>query len=133
MTASKTIHEYRTILDFSNKVSKNIIKQSLQNAEVLSICPDKNSVTYIENEIKVGMYTVHLHLHNYETNIRNLRGHGRFSISIHQTGNTQANYLESKFKDQPWVKRNDKADLRIQDLINIIYYCNRLNQLKIFL
>jgi hypothetical protein len=139
MTAIRAHQERRTILDFSNgKYSKNRIKQALRTCNIESIKQGsgRDEYTFFTNEIKVGMYTIRLHLpFDSSKNWHKLRDYGDFEISIHESPSAPGVNLsrDSRFKSQYWSPKNYFGGLRIKHLIDIIAYCHRLDKLKAFL
>ncbi len=139
MTAIKAHQERRLILDFSGgKYSKNKIKQALRQCSVVSVkqTDERNEYIIFDNEIKVGMYTIKLHLpFDSSKNWNKLRDYGDFEISIHDrhTGPSIDLARDSRFRTQYWIKYNFFGKLRIKHLIDIIAHCQRLDKLKAFL
>lgn len=161
MTAVKAKQENRVILDFSDrKYSKNQIKQSLRKVEILSQYEEGNrSFIFIQNLIKIGMYTIRLWLPgDASPNWIKLKDYNDFAISIHEEQRkpiliikgrsvgpstqfandfVKNNNIEltkdDRFKGQYWVSHNFFGRLHIKHLIDIIYHCQRLNLLKAFL
>lgn len=144
MSLIKGKQEFRTILDFSrSKISKNFIKQSLREAEVREVVclPDSNTYTFVENYIRVGMYQLRLSFESVDSvnNRTKLKDYGGFSVAIYER-NRKGNVLQNinlvkdkKFKDQYWVELSKSYGIRINNLVDIVMYLNRLNQLKLFL
>lgn len=135
MSAIKSTYERKTILDFTDKkITKNYILKSLREANIIQTYYGGrgNGLTYIDNEIGVGMYHIHLSL-NMIDGATKLREYGKFKISIKEGGKLINLSSDSRFKSQDWVKLNQNNKLKISDLINIIIYCKRLDNLKYFL
>ena len=138
MTLVKTTLESRTILDFSKgKISKNMIKSALRSAEVLEYKKSDDSFTWIDNHIKVGMYQITLEFYERCTidPRKKLREYGSFDIIISEK--YKNNYVivvnkkrDSRFKNQYWAKG---GSLRMKNLVDVIMYLRRLNNLKAFL
>lgn len=140
MTAIKATSESRIILNFDDKCSKNLIKQSLRKCEIVSLKQDNavNEFTLYSNEIKIGMYTVVLELpFDSSLNWHKLRDYGDFQISIYDKSEPKSQSInlnkDSRFKNQYWVPKNFFGKLRIKHLVDIIAHCDRLNKLKCFL
>ena len=137
MTAIKAKSQDRVILDFSaGKCSKNRVKQALRQCDVINWDEgkeDRNELTIYENQIKVGMYTIHLEL-PFDTpeGWRKLRDYGDFQVTI-SDGRTIDLKRDGRFKNQYWVSQNFFGKLRIKHLIDIITHCHRLNKLRAFL
>ena len=143
MSTIKCRQENKTLLDFSNtkyKISKNLVKQLLRQAELLSYKRDDNHITHINHDIIIGIYKIRLSLYNeFDTKKNKLKQYGNFGFNIMELTNSCDKYgsayvllppRDKLFKNQYWYY-NDK--LRINDLANAIIYCNRLNHLKAFL
>lgn len=139
MTAIRAHQERRLLLDFSDgKYSKNKIKQALRQCNVISVKQTDEDDEYIifANEIKVGMYTIKLHLpFDSSKDWNKLRDYGDFEISIHERpGGPSINLnTDGRFRTQYWTKYNFFGKLRIKHLIDIIAHCKRLDNLKAFL
>jgi len=144
MSLIKGKQEFRTILDFSKgKVSKNMIKRALREAKVQEVTklPDSESYTFVENQIKIGMYKVRIlfpSLSAYRDR-QLLREYGGFRVAIYEVTSTGKNKvlrnikLDSKlFKNQYWVNLNPNYKIRMKNLTDIIMYLKRLDNLKIF-
>lgn len=138
MTLIRSKRENITILDFSSgKVSKNKIKQSLRNIKIVDVYnQDTKVLTITDNYIKVGMYNIKLMLptdYNPNKSSKHLRDFGCFQVGIFES-NQQINLQKDKrFSSQYWIKPNRNNTLRLPNLTDIIYYCYRLNKLKLFL
>jgi hypothetical protein len=137
MTLIKSSPEERTILDFSKgEISKNMIKSALRSAEVLEHIKSENSFTWIDNYIKIGMYQISLQF--YERNLvnsrRKLREYGSFDIVISERYRGDNAIIDRnkdvRFKSQYWIKNHK---LRMKDLVDVIMFIKRLNNLKAFL
>jgi hypothetical protein len=139
MSAIRSKHEVKTILDFSDVKNTQIyIKQSLKTAEFNQIHYHDNGigVVYVDHEIQVGMYKITLLL-NCSRDAKLLKDYGRFSITIseYEQGSRKSIDLkrDRRFKHQSWIDYNENEQLNISKLTDIIIYCNRLNRLKSFL
>lgn len=144
MSLVKGKQEFRTILDFSkDKLSKNRIKNALRKVEVLERVQNKdsNTISFIENDIVVGMYQIRLsfdYLDADRTRTR-LREYGGFRIAVyerHRKTNIIQNInllADKRFKNQYWASLNSGYNLRIKNLIDIVMFVSRLNNLKMFL
>lgn len=138
MTLIKGKRESITILDFSSgNVSKNKIKESLRNLRLKDTCAhDSKTLTIFDNYIKVGMYDIRLNLQeDYEahSSLKRLREYGGFQISISELGKEININKDRRFKSQYWVKENVKNRIRCSNLVDAIFYCSRLNNLRLFL
>lgn len=144
MSLIKGKQEFRTILDFSkSKISKNFVKQSLREAEVREVVclPETNTYTFVENEIKVGMYQLRLSFESVDSinNRTKLKDYGGFNVAIYER-NRKGNILKNinlekdkRFKDQYWVEDSKNYNIRIKNLVDVVMHLERLNQLKLFL
>jgi hypothetical protein len=144
MSLVKGKQEFRTILDFSEgKLSKNKVKNALRKVEVRELVRLENSNTLclVENDIRVGMYQIRLSFSSFDsTHTRSkLREYGGFRVNIYERnrkGNT-IQYInlsrDKRFHHQKWAKLNHDYAIRIKNLVDIIVYVSRLNQLKMFL
>lgn len=144
MSLVKGKQEFRTILDFSfNKISKNRIKQSLRQAEVLEVIQQEESsiCTFVENDIIVGMYQIRLFFNHREVGQHRtrLRDYGGFRIAIYERtrkGTVLHNInlnKDSRFKHETWIDLNKDCNVRIKNLVDIIILLQRLNSLRMFL
>lgn len=141
MSAIKCKHECKTLLDFSDtkRVSKNLVKQSLRKAEMPSYHSCDNELIHTDYDIIVGMYRIRLKLFLSDQNKSKtkLKDYGSFYIEVsepyEEPGRRKIIWTESdrRFKSQNWSCRRN--NMRINDLVNAIIYCNRLNNLKAFL
>ncbi|HEY5268310.1 MAG TPA: hypothetical protein VII94_04205 [Candidatus Saccharimonadales bacterium] len=135
MTAIKAKQEPRIIFDFSSgKYSKNKIKQILRNCEVVNGSTSKEGVTTIyHNQIKVGMYTLHLCLpYDSPFTWNKLKQFKDFGIDITDPRTIDLR-KDIRFRDKYWVMHDSFGNLRIKHLIDIIDHCCRLNKLRAFL
>ncbi len=143
MSLIKGKQEFRTILDFSKgKVSKNMIKRSLRNATVheMTQLPETGSLTFVENDIRIGIYHVRLFFSSVDAgrDRSRLREYGGFRIAIYERtskGKAMRNVsLNNKlFRNQYWVELNKGYNLRMKNLADVIMYLKRLDNLKLFL
>lgn len=134
MSAIKSKYECKEILDFSvGKITKSSILKSLRQADFVQKYYNKNGVglTYVENEIVVGMYKIHLLL-RFNNEAKKLRQYGKFQVIICDNQIIDLS-KDFRFKSQSWVKLNKKNKLTISNLVDIILYCKKLDKLKIFL
>lgn len=140
MSLIKGKQEFRTILDFSkDKLSKNMIKQALRGVEVheVSFLPESNTYTFVENEIRVGMYTIRLLFSSVSAETRTqLKEYGGFRVAIYEHKNKSLKNINldkcKLFKGQYWLSLNDGYDIRMNNLTDIIMHLKRLDNLKIF-
>lgn len=138
MTAIKARSVSRLILDFSaGKCSKNRIKNAIRNCEIVSVEPcthECNQWNIYNNQIKVGMYTIHLQLpFDGPDSWRKLKDYGDFQVTISDGGPAIDLKKDGRFKNQYWVPSNFFGKLRIKHLIDIVAHCHRLNKLRAFL
>ena len=143
MTAIKCRQEYRTLLDFSvEKVSKNSIKKLLYNAPISSYRREDNQIIYTTYEVCVGMYKIRLLLDldiiRFDVNNRvkqceskTLGESGLFYIELYEKEHYIYTDKDKRFKNQYWSPILKYAS--VNDLTDIISYCNRLHNLKAFL
>jgi hypothetical protein len=136
--------ETRTLLDFSNeRFSKNKIKQLLRNLKVEVWKLDnynvdtKTGITFVDNEIKVGIFTISINLAMASGSYKLKDFPGGMSIIIQESGRNQPPpmmWRENKlFKNQYWMSYNSMGNFKIKHLADVIHYCCRLNKLKCFL
>ncbi len=136
--------EFRTILDFSKgKLSKNKIKLALRQAEVLEIVRrEDESTAFVENFINVGMYEIRLIFPSVDASRdrSRLKEYGKFRVGIYERANfgKSMNNInlsrDRRFKNQYWVELTKEGyNLGINNLVDIIMYLHRLNNLKMFL
>jgi hypothetical protein len=143
MSLIKGKQEFRTILDFSKvKLSKNKIKEALRQAEVLEVIRrEDSSNAFVENFINVGMYEVRLIFSSIdaETTRSRLKEYGKFRVAVYERGSfgksmNNINLSKDKrFKNQYWVDLNKDYNLGINNLVDVIMYLRRLDNLKMFL
>lgn len=134
MSAIKSKYECKEILDFSvGKITKNSVLKSLRQADFIQKYHSKSGagLTYVENEIVVGMYKIHLLL-RFNSDAKKLRQYGKFQVVICDNQIIDLT-KDFRFKSQIWVKPNKKNKLTITNLVDIILYCKKLDKLKIFL
>lgn len=119
MTAIRITSEHKTILDFSDgKVSKNHIMNKLKTADFLEFkYSDKGLRTYLNYDIKVGIYTIFVDLFHTQSCARKLKDYDRFNIRILE-GNKEIDACE------------DSNPSRLADAIVL---CSKKNVLKAFL
>jgi hypothetical protein len=139
MTAIKVKTEKRIILDFSDMhYSKNKIKTALRKTEIVHARINNDFTTVFHNDIKIGMYTIHLHL-PFDSSLKwsRLKDYGDFEVSIFDTEDPKDSRIDLKrdqrFRAQYWIAKNFFGKLRIKHLIDMIVYCQRLNKLRAFL
>lgn len=137
MSAIKTRHEHKTILDLSNskRLSEGQARRLLRVTEFL----EGTSPQFIDYNIKVGSYFIHLHLINASGKPAcHLKDYGDFYISINEV-NARGKYSTIKlnrdyrFSDQYWISVNSRFQMRTKHLADVIILCQRLNNLKAFL
>lgn len=150
MTAVKSKIEFRTVLDFPSEepLSRNRVQTKLRAAEVTDAELAPHSITYINNQIKVGMYTIRLVFPDSSEAIdggdirHRLNQYGAFIIRISEnnpvnSGDDKYDFLQEiditkdrRFKCQPWAHN---MLFNMGDLVNVIIHCHRLDKLKVFL
>jgi len=134
MSLIKATRQTTVILDFSNKVTKNKIKESLRDNIILYTYYNKNKRIIFDNFIKVGDYNIQLVLDDaYDCKPKKLREFSHFQIRLFELGKEINIKTDYRFKKQKWIKDNNEHQLKIRDLVETILYCKRLNNLKIFL
>ena len=143
MSVVRARFEDKMILDFSEgKVTRNRIRQSLRDVEVIEQLQVGSIIMLRDNFIKVGMYKINIFPNAVSTEPRaHLRDYGSLGISIyeHRTRAGQPYWQiieprkDARFKKQLWVKRTKGFRIRIKHLEEIIYYCHKLNRLRAFL
>lgn len=146
MSAIKCRREYKTLLDFSDtdkKISKNLVKQLLRKAEVITYKTDGDYATITSYDIIVGSYRIRLILNTIVhyggaaeiQDHKHLKEYGSFFIELHEKKCNTYTLINTgkdiRFKDQYWS--NFAIDMRTTDLVNAVMHCKRLNQLKAFL
>ena len=141
MTCVRFGNEKRTVLDFTGDtdLSKNKIKEALRALQITTIghTEDKGA-HYIENQIRVGMYTVKIYPGVME-GFHSLKEFGDMFVQICETGSDVPISLKNdgRFKNQYWVKSGTSQasaqHIKINTLTDIIKYCYRLDKLKAFL
>ena len=137
MSLFKGGYEARSILDFSKgKISKNFIGQLLRKTEII----EYDQSIFIDNYISVGMYKIHLFFVEPPSHEPSpLKKCGEFSVAIFEVNhkNNVSQHIslskDIRFKNQYWVSLSYKSQLKIKNLIDIIMYVKRLNNLKLFL
>lgn len=134
MSVFKGKYENRTILDFSDgKVSKNSIKQSLRKVEVRHCSESVNGyVTFFNNEIKVGMYSIRITLiGSLNDNHTKFKQYKKFFIRVIENKTVQEVNIkhDTRFCHKIWATENAS----VKEMADLIYYCKRLNDVRIFL
>ena len=146
MSAIKGIQEFRTILNFNqDQVSKKSVFKILNKAEIKELDYFNNQITFIENEILIGMYKIRLQFSNtlafYESanhnKVRKLKSYGKFKIKLFEksfSGDKEIKIVkDNRFSLQPWSKLNSEYKLSVENLSEIVCYCHRLSKLKVFI
>lgn len=132
MSLVKGKQEHRTILDVSKhkKVSKNFVRQSLRKAEVL----DTNGLKFVLNEIKVGIYHIYLDFPEIDSfkprhRLREYRG-----VGVHICSGQEEILLDTdkRFCEQRWSDAAHHYAMRLDDLVDAVVHCSRLNKLRVF-
>ena len=138
MSAIRTKHESRTILDLSN--SKRLSKYQAYKLLRATEFHERIGQSYIDYNIKIGMYVINLHLIStkFDAPAKYLKDYGNFYISIHEV-NVRGKYSsinlnrDIRFVGQNWLQPNNNYNLRAYHLADVIIHCQRLNALKAFL
>lgn len=140
MSAVQGVQEYRTILDFSNNtLTKNYVKQAICKAEVLEMYQLQDTIIFVENDITVGMYKIRLSFSaiDAENNRNKLKDYGTFKVKIfeHKNKTDKEIFLtrDKRFNQENWIKNNTDYKLSIKNLVDVVFLCQRLNNLKMFL
>jgi len=144
MSLIKGKQEFRTILDFSKvKLSKSKVREALRHAEVIEVDRINNSGhTFVENMINVGMYQVRLFFSAVDADMTRskLKEYGKFRVGIYERANLGKSMnninlsKDRRFKNQYWTELNKEGyNLCTSNLIDIIMYLHRLDNLKMFL
>jgi hypothetical protein len=142
MTMVRGKLEHKTILDFSKgKVTRNRIRQALRKTEVIEKIQTKRGLTFRENWIEIGMYRINIIPYAVSTESRrHLREYGGMAINIQESMTPLKNHYrlipphsDDRFKDQYWTELTRTYKIRIKHLIDIIYYCHKLDKLRAFL
>lgn len=142
MALIKGKQEFRTILDFSKeKISKNKVKHAIREAEVRELVQlkDSNTHTFVENEIKIGMYSIRLFFSSIDSSRdrSRLKEYGGFRVAIYECKNNVFRNInlstDRRFKQQYWLNLNEHYSIRMKNLTDIIMFIKRLDNLKIFL
>lgn len=135
MTAIRTTIEHKTILDFSDsKISQNYVMNKIRAADFLEFKSSRKGVrTYINYDIKIGIYTIFVDLFHTQSCAKKLKDYETFCIRISE-GNKEINTTKDvRFSSEAWVKNNKKLHLKTSNLAEAIVFCSRLNNLKAFL
>jgi hypothetical protein len=142
MTLIKTAdRETCTILDFSGpRCSKNKIRKLLKSVKVESWratgapSTSSKSLLFVDNQIKVGIFTIDLNLSYGELGLLSLKDFtGGVSIMIREDKQDNPfikTHTHQLFRTQYW---NNFDSFRIKHLTDVISYLQRLNALKAFL
>lgn len=130
MSAKRVNLISKTILDFSNpKLSKNYIYNNIKKADILDYeQADFNDLVFIDNEISVGLFTIKLEFYSLdsETVRRRLRQYGKFRVKVYDKSGLTKDDIFSKYL-------TDKYNMTIKSLVDLIYLCHKITQLKCFL
>lgn len=130
MTTLKTIVEHREILNFQGEsLSKTAIRRKLKSTKFEHIVHNGTACVIFVNHIVVGMYNIQLGL-SENKGLRN------FGVEIKDNPNLYFPInlaKDHRFRNQDWVSLSQQRSLNTTDLVNIIYYCSKLNRLKAFL
>jgi len=128
MSVIKGKKEDKLLLDFSDQqYSKNKIRKSLKAAEVTTVISDGKMNRFIQYYIKVGMYTVWLWL---PANANGKLKDCDIQFSIHDNKGALPIMSDGRFRNQYWTRFES---VTINNLVDIIAHCQRLNGLNAFL
>jgi hypothetical protein len=132
MTVSKIKFEKRTILDLTQeeRLSKNKISKLLRDIEIISLDPINHIL--FDNSIKIGAYNIKLVLNSSHEGANKLKRYGHFAVRVYENFKEVNVERDRNFKDVDWVERNKELNLRITDLVDVILYCKRLDNLYLF-
>lgn len=137
--------EEKAVLDFSKgNVSRNYIRQALRKIKIISEIETHDSIVSAlrENYIQIGMFRVYINPYAVSSNkYQHLRQLGGLNIVIYERkGERHTAYwgninekTDKRFKEQSWVELSPNYKVRIKHLVDIIYYCHKLNKLRAFL
>lgn len=140
MTANKVKHEFRTISNFNSEaLTKNKVYKILRETKVPSRECTETTKTCIDNQIDLGTYIIRLEFNHSRIEAINpdrLKDYGRFNIRIYENCQGELSEInlrkEPLFKGRDWVNRNLTRSFRISDLVEAIWFCRRLHQLRAF-
>jgi hypothetical protein len=131
MTSIRTTVEHKKILDFSQeKISKSFVKRTLKSTKFNCIERRVGVSALIFNHITVGMYSIQLILEargglkNFSAYIKDNPAPHQGFINIRK---------DSRFNNQYWSTLIQDCKLNVDNLVDIIMYCHRLDRLKTFL
>lgn len=135
MTVSKIKFEKRTILDLTQeeKLSKNKISKLLRDIEIISLDPINHIL--FDNNIKIGAYNIKLVLGHSHEGSKRLKKYGHFAVRVYENFkevNVERDRNFKNMEENDWIERNRDLNLRICDLIDVILYCKRLDNLYLF-
>lgn len=135
MTAIRINTEHKTILDFSDsKFSKHEIIRKLKSADFIEFKNNgKSSRTYLEYDIKIGIYTIFVGLFHTQSCGKKLKDYDRFFITIYEGNNIINDSIDTRFSSESWILANSKRRLKISHLAAAIMFCSKLHNLKSFL
>ena len=123
------------IVDFSQgKISKYKIKKSLRQAEVCQIKHSNEQVYLVTNHIVVGMFNVTLVMLDADPTKNKLAQYTNIRANIRDGARSPRINLrrDSRFNRLPWVTDNQASNLKLDQLIDIILYLKRLDNLRAF-
>lgn len=141
MSAIQIKQETKTILNFNDKLSKRNIYNSFKEIDfVSSYYSDEDKpkcLVLVNNDINVGMYKIRVSLLDILSDNKKLYQHKNFKIAIFENSNKLKKEINLKkdlrFKFYKWGQANDAWHLSIKDLVNVIYLCSKLDDLKSYL
>lgn len=138
MSLAKSKHETKTILDFSDNITRNKIIQSLRKVDVINYKIDRDKkYIFFSNHIKIGLFKIRLVISSPNDGIvRNkLKDYGGFSIVINGYEKPISQETQSYIRKCNWFKVNYKLSyqMRIKNLVEIIIQLQRLSRMQSFL
>jgi hypothetical protein len=136
MSAIKSKQESKIILNFSDKkLSKKYINDCLKQVEIISsyYCDKLDHLVFRDNDILIGMYKIRLSLLDIFSNNQN----NQFKITIFERtaqGDKEISLSRDlRFKCSNWIQSNNNYKLKTKNLVDAIYLCNKLDNLKLYL
>lgn len=143
MCLVKAKQEFRTILDVSErkKVSKNFVRQSLRKAEISDILTEGTITKVLNNKIKVGMYLIKIDFSYLDSSKprRHLREYGGVGITIFEGKPGDPDSWkpiqiekDKRFCYKEWLVPAVTYSLRLNDLVDAVVHCSKLNKLRVF-
>ena len=141
MCLVKAKQEYRTILDVSERkrVSKNFVRQSLRKAEIYDFLIDGTTTKVLGNEM--GMYLIKIDFSYLDSSKprRHLREYGGVGVTIFEGKQDNPNSWKAvrierdkRFCFKEWLVPAATYSLRLNDLVDVVVHCSKLNKLRVF-